>query len=424
MANTEHVKLVRDGIEAIREWRVKHPERQLDLENADLKGIKLIGGSPLDSEGNRTCSTHSDLSRENLKNADLSGSNLFNINISEADLGGANLTNARLVFSNLSRANLSNTEIVNGADLGAAILKESDLRGANITRVNVSEADLSGANLSSAMMHIVNFSKAELINTLFIKSHFSLAEFDRTNLTGADFTDANGMWNRFLEIDLSGTKGLETIEHKGPSTISIDTLYKSQGNVPEVFLRGCGVPEDFITYARSLTTQPIQFYSCFISYSSKDEEFAKRLHSRMRDAGLRVWFAPEDTQGGKKIHEQIDSAIQLYDRLLLVLSEYSMRSEWVITEIRKARQAEGREKRRKLFPIRLVSFDTLRDWECFDADIGKDLAVEVREYFIPDFSNWKEYDAFEAAFNHLHGDLRTEGSGEAAPNNSFNPTPR
>ena len=25
--------------------------------------------------------------------------------------------------------------------------------------------------------------------------------------------------------------------------------------------------------------------------------------------------------------------------------------------------------------------ETLRDWECFDADSGKDLAVELREYF-------------------------------------------
>jgi len=37
---------------------------------------------------------------------------------------------------------------------------------------------------------------------------------------------------------------------------------------------------------------------------------------------------------------------------------------------------------RKLFPIRLVTMETLQAWACFDADTGKDLAVEVREYFI------------------------------------------
>jgi hypothetical protein len=56
-----------------------------------------------------------------------------------------------------------------------------------------------------------------------------------------------------------------------------------------------------------------------------------------------------------------------------------------MTEIRKARETEKKEKRRKLFPIRLTDFETLRDWTCFDADTGKDLAVEVREYFAPIF---------------------------------------
>jgi hypothetical protein len=59
--------------------------------------------------------------------------------------------------------------------------------------------------------------------------------------------------------------------------------------------------------------------------------------------------------------------------------------EGVMTEIRKARETEKKEKRRKLFPIQLCNFETLRDWTCFDADTGKDLAVEVREYFAPIF---------------------------------------
>ena len=75
----------------------------------------------------------------------------------------------------------------------------------------------------------------------------------------------------------------------------------------------------------------------------------------------------------------------------------------------KAREAEKKEKRRKLFPIRLTDFETLRDWTYFDADTGKDLAVEVREYFAPDFSNWKNHDAFESAFARLQKDLKEEG---------------
>ena len=121
---------------------------------------------------------------------------------------------------------------------------------------------------------------------------------------------------------------------------------------------------------------------------------------------MRVWFAPEDMQGGKKLHEQIERAIQVNDRLLLVLSENSMDSEWVKTEMWRARKVEIEEQRQKLFPIRLVDIDRIREWKCFDADIGKALAVEIREYHIPNFSNWKDHDAFEAAFADLLRDLR------------------
>ena len=74
---------------------------------------------------------------------------------------------------------------------------------------------------------------------------------------------------------------------------------------------------------------------------------------------LRVWFAPEEMKGGQKLYDQIERAIQLHDRLLVVLSESSMQSDWVITEIQRAREAELKEKRRKLFPIAIVGFDEM-----------------------------------------------------------------
>ena len=83
-----------------------------------------------------------------------------------------------------------------------------------------------------------------------------------------------------------------------------------------------------------------------------------------------------------------------------------MQSDWVATEIRRARKAEERAGGQKLFSIRLCSMKAIQEWECFDADTGKDLAVEVREYHIPDFSEWKNHDALEMAFGGLLKDLR------------------
>jgi hypothetical protein len=67
---------------------------------------------------------------------------------------------------------------------------------------------------------------------------------------------------------------------------------------------------------------------------------------------------------------------------------------------------ELREGRRKLFPIRLVSYEALQEWVCIDSTTGEDLAEEVRSYFIPDFSNWKNHDDLELAFARLLADLK------------------
>lgn len=349
MANREHLKLLKQGVKAWNKWRIDHPRVRPNLAGADLKDWKLRG-----------------------------------INMQDVNLRRANLMGSNLARGNLARASLDYTSFA-GANLSYAILGTFELNATDFGGANLSEANFSGGVLIG-----VNFSAAKLFGTCFEKTIFA----------GVDLADN----------DLGQTIGLETIVHGGPSTVGIDTIYKSRGKIPEIFLRNCGVPESFITQMQSLVgaEDGIQFYSCFISYSFADEEFARRLHGRMRDANLRVWFAPEDVQGGKKLHEQIETAIRMYDKLLIVLSEASLQSEWVMTELRKARKAERQTGKRKLFPVRLVDFETLRDWECFDADSGKDLAVELREYFIPDFSNWKDHDSFETAFARLLNDLRAE----------------
>ena len=291
----------------------------------------------------------------------------------------------------------------------------ADLRHADLTRAN-----LNGANLSGSQLSYAKFTWASLIDTRLDEANLSEASLGatsliRTNLKNANLSMTNCDLTVFTNVDLSEAKGLNSIRHRGPSTIGLSTLFRSKGQIPEAFLRGCGVPEDVIIRLPALihSVGTIQFYSCFISFSHKDEDFAKRLHDRMVQEKLRVWYSPEDMPWGQKLYEVIDHAIRLYDKLLVVLSPNSMNSEWVKTEIRKARKAELKDNRRKLFPIRLVDFDTIRGWECFDADDGKDLAVEIREYLIPDFSNWKDDGSFEAAFARLVESLKMEKSAGA-----------
>lgn len=287
-----------------------------------------------------------------------------------ADLRGADLSGANLIMANLREANLTT------ASLGGANLFMAGLDGANLHMASLNGANLSGADLS-----------------------------------GANLSDSTIGYTSLVNVDLSGVKGLETVTHEGPSSIGIDTIYRSKANIPESFLRRAGVPDNFITYMKSLAGTPaaFEYYSCFISYSGKDEAFAKCLYVDLQSKGVRCWFAPRDMKGGRKLEEQIDVAIRLHERLLLILSPDSMKSEWVKTEIAKARKREIQEKKQVLFPVRLVSFEAIRDWGCFDADAGKDSAREIREYFIPDFSNWRNPAQYKVAFDRLLRDLKSSG---------------
>ena len=160
-------------------------------------------------------------------------------------------------------------------------------------------------------------------------------------------------YTSFGDNALTTVKRLETVQHYGPSTIGLDTIYKFKGSITEVFLRGAGVPEDFIVYMRSLVGKPIDFYSCFISYSSQDDDFAQRLHADLQQQGVRCWFAPEDLKIGDKFRTRIDESIRIYDKVMVVLSENSIPSGWVEKEVETAFEREQREKKLVLFPIRL-----------------------------------------------------------------------
>ena len=50
------------------------------------------------------------------------------------------------------------------------------------------------------------------------------------------------------DIDLSQVNELDALKHNGPSSIGIDTLYKSHGRIPDKFLRDLGVPQEVIAH--------------------------------------------------------------------------------------------------------------------------------------------------------------------------------
>nr|WP_223294023.1 toll/interleukin-1 receptor domain-containing protein [Pelodictyon phaeoclathratiforme] len=173
-------------------------------------------------------------------------------------------------------------------------------------------------------------------------------------------------------------------------------------------MKGCGLPDTFIEYAHSFTSKAIEFYSCFISHSTADKAFADRLYADLQAKGVRCWYAPHDMKGGKKIHVQIGEAIRQHEKLLLILSESSINSEWVKQEITKAKKREDREGKQVLFPISLIEFGKIQEWEFPDSK-GRDLAEEIRLYYIPSFVGWeKDNEAYTREFGKLLNSFQAE----------------
>jgi hypothetical protein len=346
VADEETVKRLKQGVAVWNVWRKAHPDAAAELRGANLSNADLSNANL-----SRANLTNADLSRANLPYSNLSSAKLNRAFLSAAHLSGANLSDA-----DLSRATLNNANYLSAANLNNANLSGADLRGANLCGTNLSSANLSGANLSDAF----------LLETIF------------------------------SNVDLSGVIGLETCVHIGPSTIDHRTLQKSRA-LPLAFLRGVGLPDNLIDYLPSFFNRAIQLYSCFISYSAKDQEFAERLHADLQNKGVRCWFAPHDMPIGAKILDALDEAIKLRDKLLLILSENSIESDWVEDEVQKAFAEERDRKELVLFPIRIddAVMETPEPW-----------ARKLRDQRnVGDFRRWKDHDAYKQSFERVVRDL-------------------
>lgn len=74
----------------------------------------------------------------------------------------------------------------------------------------------------------------------------------------------------------------------------------------------------------------------FISYSSADLAFAKKLANELRSEGIDVWYDQWEIKVGDSIVQKIDDGIKSSDFLIVVLSKNSVKSKWVKEELASA----------------------------------------------------------------------------------------
>src|SRR5512133_694353 len=100
----------------------------------------------------------------------------------------------------------------------------------------------------------------------------------------------------------------------------------------------------------------------FISYSHKDSEYAHRLADSLQSQGFDVWIDARLDYGSHwpvELQKQLDSC----DAFILIMSPHSYDSEWVQSELQRAK--------RKLKPIFPLLLDGDETW----------LSVESTQYY-------------------------------------------
>ena len=288
-----------------------------------------------------------------------------------------------------------------GCSLNLYNLSSSDLRHASLYGGSFTHSFFEGADLEEA-----NLNSAYLFRTKFQGANLARADLSAANLVGAVLTDADLSGVELVETvfggtDLRNAHGLDNCKFLGPCTLDLRSISLSWP-LPLAFLRGCGLPDVFIEYIPSFLEEPIQFYSCFISYSTKDQEFSERLYVDLQDNEIRCWFAPEDLRIGDRFRQRIETSIRLHDKLLLILSEKSIASPWVEQEVEAALEREHKENRLVLCPISIDNavWNSDRAW----------VASLRRMRHIGDFKDWQNYDSYKRSLERLLRDLKAKES--------------
>lgn len=307
--------------------------------------------------------------------------------------GHISLVDADLSSVNLADAEFLPTDYFRGS-LDGSILSGAELWGAQFRGVSAREATFADANLSYALFHECDLTSAD-----FSGAGVSAAVFDRTVLDDADFSNVRFSGTVFSGVDLRRVRGLANADHLSPSTLGIDTLKSSDGEIPDSFLRGCGLSDIEIAFAqlyrRNLTpgditnityridelrgTRPIQTSPVFISYSHEDTVFVDMLEQKLNEAGIRFWRDIHDLKPGP-METQIDRAIRTNPVVVLVLSKHSVKSDWVQWEATTARYLEKELQRDVLCPIALDDTWKSCQWR-------GPLRQQIERYYILDFSD-------------------------------------
>jgi hypothetical protein len=231
----------------------------------------------------------------------------FVIRLPHCDLRRLNLSNYELVgidFTNSSFTKSKFRDVDFHWLLGKPIqprtvLDECCFRSTDFTGASLSYTSAIGCDFSHADLNGTEIVGSNLSDSIFFKT-FLAAKFDNTNVTNADFDGAYLMASAFINVDLGRARRIGGSHAYPPLTLDVRTLLRS-GVLPRNLYRACGMSDRVTKSLKRTLRRRAKSGSCFISYSSRDEQVAQMLKSDLEEHGIETWFAPRDLR--------IDSAV-------------------------------------------------------------------------------------------------------------------
>lgn len=382
MANQDHLEWALDKMRWA-EFRTLQPTQVPDLRDADLEEAPLWGdfsGALFD--------------RSRLKAASMPAE------LDGASFIGANLRRARMQGDREFREEFQRR----GAIFRTAHMTDAFLMDGDYTKADFLGADLRGAKLNGSLLVKANFSGANLQDAVFEEAVLTGAVFSGARFKNTTFAKAVCGDTIFDAVDLSLATHLESIEHLSPSTVSLATMFRSNGRISDKFLAAAHpeIPEEQLReLGKALRAMRSEYHSCFISYARSDAGFVKKLKRSFEGQQIPLWIDSQSLLPGEDFEEKIITAIGRADRFIVVLSAAALESSWVCKELaiatgtdRLRDSSEGTQDRTDIVPVRLddeVLRRTDTPWS----------SLLTRE--ITDFSNPRQ---FRAQFERLAKSLR------------------
>lgn len=408
MADPEQLAILLRGVDAWNQWRSEHPGAHIDLSGVDLRKVDARGTTISEAEYNGVNLREADLSEARLGGAHLEGADLEGVDLSKADLSTAFLSGACLQGAELWASNLR------AALLIGAILRDASLQLANLWGASLHQADLRGADLRGASLW-----KADLQNADLREADLRQTNLTSSSLQGIDLRRARMGDTCLVDVDVHRAIGLEEVVHLHHSSIDIDSMRHSNGKIPEVFLRGCGLSdweiETVKLYDPDLGRREVnkvlnriqafrtgwrhQVSQLYIAYTDSDRGFVNQLEQHLNTKGIRSWRHEHETRT-EVVRKPVERDYR-DQTVILVLSADSIGCEWVQDELRRARDCEvpghiGR------YVFRPVALD--ESWKSYSWPDG--VPEQLSRYQIAILTGWRNQGDLESQFEELIGGLR------------------